>query len=207
MNKTPTTLIIMDGFGLGAGDRRQRRRRRPRRPVLDQLFKRVRPHHAVAPPGWTWVCPTARWATARWATPTSARGRVVYPGSAPHHQAPSRTAASFENPGATARHGRLPASTAPRLHLMRPAVRRRRPLPHRAPVRPAARWPSSKGLKKVYIHALPGRAGRVPHLRHGLRAGAVGKLRRARRGQDRHGDGPLLRHGPRQALGARGEGL
>ena len=36
---------------------------------------------------------------------------------------------------------------------VRPAVRRRRPLPHSAPVRPAGAWPSSKGLDRVYIHA------------------------------------------------------
>ena len=48
---------------------------------------------------------------------------------------------------------------------------------------------------------LPGRPGRLSHLRRGFRGPGRGAVPHHRRGQDRHGDRPLLRHGPGQALG------
>ena len=62
-----------------------------------------------------------------------------------------------------------------------------------------------KGLTKVYIHAFL--AGRLSHLRCGFRDPDCGKVPGSGRGQDRNGDGPLLRHGSGQALGPGGDGL
>ena len=60
------------------------------------------------------------------------------------------------------------------------------------------------GVEKVYVHCfLDGR----DHQRRGLRQAAQGEVRCPRQREDRHRPGPLLGHGPRQALGPRGEGL
>ena len=70
MNKTPTTLIIMDGFGL-SNDTVGNAVRAANTPVLDGLFAEYA-HTTLRPPVLTWACPRARWATARSAIPTSA---------------------------------------------------------------------------------------------------------------------------------------
>ena len=49
------------------GQRHPRRRHAPAGPVF-----RGMPTPRSGPPAWTWACRTGRWATARWATPTSA---------------------------------------------------------------------------------------------------------------------------------------
>ena len=63
MNKTPTTLIIMDGFGIAppADDNAVTLAKTP---VLDKLFQEYA-HTRCPPADWTWVCPPGRWATAR----------------------------------------------------------------------------------------------------------------------------------------------
>ena len=70
MNKTPTTLIIMDGFGL-SNDTVGNAVRAANTPVLDGLFAEYA-HTTLQASGLTWACPRARWATARSAIPTSA---------------------------------------------------------------------------------------------------------------------------------------
>ena len=64
-----------------------------------------------------------------------------------------------------------------------------------------------EGLEQRLRPLLPRRPRRQPHLRRGLRREPPGQVRRARQREDRHHPGPLLGHGPRQALGARAEGL
>ena len=63
------------------------------------------------------------------------------------------------------------------------------------------------GLTKVYVHALLDGRDVPPASGKGLRGRVRGEDEGDRRGRDRHRDGPLLRDGPRQPLGARGEGL
>ena len=53
--KTPTTLIIMDGFALGE-DIPGNAVQAAATPQLDYLWR---------PPALTWVCPKGRWETAR----------------------------------------------------------------------------------------------------------------------------------------------
>ena len=84
MNKTPTTLIIMDGFGLRretAGNAIAA----ANTPRLDQFFQEyahtelsrahvsnsAMPIRSCPPPGWMSACLPGRWATARSATPIS----------------------------------------------------------------------------------------------------------------------------------------
>ena len=201
MNKTPTTLIIMDGFGLRRGGGRQRhprRRHAPAGPVLPG----VRPHGALRlRPG---RGPAGRPDGQQRGGPHQHRRRPGgIPGPAPHHPGHLPTAPLTPESRLPPRHGRLPGKGHQSLHLMGPPLRRRRPLPHRAPVRPAAAGQGEGAGERVYPR-LPGRAGRVPHLRRGLRGPDRGGLPGDRRRQDRHGDGPLLRHGPRQALGPGG---
>ncbi len=74
MNKTPTTLIIMDGFGWT-------------RPAATPCALPTPPSWTAYLPsmpipasasGWTSVCRTGRWATARSATPTSAQAASCF---------------------------------------------------------------------------------------------------------------------------------
>ena len=70
MNKAPTTLIIMDGFGLtdpGPGNAVSL----AQTPQLDRLFAEYA-HTTLSASGLDVGLPAGRWATARWATPTSA---------------------------------------------------------------------------------------------------------------------------------------
>lgn len=70
MNKTPTTLIIMDGFGL-SNDTVGNAVRAANTPVLDGLFAEYA-HTTLQASGLDVGLPRARWATARSAIPTSA---------------------------------------------------------------------------------------------------------------------------------------
>ena len=163
MNKTPTTLIIMDGFGLAVPKRRQRRQRWPKRPVLDRLLPGIRPHHARPPAAWTWVCPPGRWATARWATPTSARGRVVFQ-DLPRISRAIEDGSFFENQAYyTAmddclKHGQ-PRCTCMGL-LSDGGVHSH--IEHLFAL--LRNGQATRALTKVYVHCLPGRPRRVPHL-------------------------------------------
>ena len=63
MNKAPTTLIIMDGFGLtdpGPGNAVSL----AQTPQLTGFSPNM-PTPPCPPAAWTWVCPPGRWATAR----------------------------------------------------------------------------------------------------------------------------------------------
>lgn len=91
MNKTPTTLIIMDGFGLApASD--DNAVTLAKTPVLDRLFQEYA-HTTLSASGLDVGLPAGRWATARWATPTSAEA-VWCSRICPASAAPSTMAAS-----------------------------------------------------------------------------------------------------------------
>ena len=95
--KTPTTLIIMDGFGLGPKTSGQRGAKRAERPIWTSIFKEYARVHACLPPAWTWACLRGRWATARWATPTSARAGWCSR-TCPASAGPSTDGEFFKNP-------------------------------------------------------------------------------------------------------------
>ena len=75
----------MDGFGLTEPGPGQRRLSGARRPCSISCFAECAHTELSASPVWTWVCPPARWATARSVTPTSAAAGWCFricPGSA-----------------------------------------------------------------------------------------------------------------------------
>ena len=128
-------------------------------------------------------------------------------GSAPHQPAPSTTARSSKIRPIT-RRWTTARQRGARLHLYGPALRRRRPLPHPSTSSPCCAWRSRSGADAGLHPRLSRRARRLPLLRQGLRRRSapreceklgVGKIATVTR--------PLLRDGPRQALGARAEGL
>ena len=63
------------------------------------------------------------------------------------------------------------------------------------------------GVERVFVHAFMDGRDTLPTSGAGYIAAARAEDARIRRGQDRHHQRPLLRHGPRQALGARAQGL
>ena len=204
MNKTPTTLIIMDGFGLRQ-ETEGNAIRAAATPRLDQFFQEYA--HTTLPGLRPGRGPAGRADGQQRGGPHQHRRRPGgVPGPAPDHQGHRRRRASYENPAylhamdACLEKGTVPAPDGP-------AVRRRRPLPHRPPVRPAAAWRSDRGLEQVYIHAFLDGRDVSPTSGAGLCGPDRGKVPGDRRGQDRHGHGPVLRHGPGQALGPGGGGL
>ena len=64
-----------------------------------------------------------------------------------------------------------------------------------------------QGLREVFVHCLMDGRDTPPQSGADYLSAAGGGDRQDRGGQDRHGDRPLLRHGPRQPLGAGREGL
>ena len=82
MNKTPTTLIIMDGFGLASASD-DNAVTLAKTSVLDRLFKEYA-NTTLSASGLDVGLPPDRWATARSATPTSAAAGWYFRGSALH---------------------------------------------------------------------------------------------------------------------------
>ena len=64
-----------------------------------------------------------------------------------------------------------------------------------------------RGLPRVYVHCFLDGRDVGPKTGAGYVAEARRRVRQARQLQDSHHPGPLLGHGPRQALGAPAEGL
>ncbi|MFR4758396.1 MAG: hypothetical protein ACLT9P_10180 [Evtepia gabavorous] len=75
--KTPTTLIIMDGFGLDGPLRRQRSRSTPPPPVWTGCFPRL-PSASWPPPAWMWDCPTGQMGNSEVGHTNIGAGRVVF---------------------------------------------------------------------------------------------------------------------------------
>ena len=140
----PVLLVILDGWGIRK--EREDNAIAPRRhPEPGPRLARDYPSPSCRPPGSPSGCPTGRWATRRWATPTSAPG-----GSSTRtwsaSTAPSRTASSSQNPvllaaigpgqGATARRSTCSASspTAASTPSMDHLLRAARAAPRRAGV-------------------------------------------------------------------------
>ena len=168
MNKTPTTLIIMDGFGIAPTERTGNAITPGQaRPVLDRLFAGIRPHQPVRLR--TGRGPARRADGQQRGGPHQHRRAAAWCSRiCPASASAIEDGSFFQNQAyIKAMDDCLKNGTA--LHLYGPAVRRRRPLPHRPPVRPAATWPRSKGLEQGLCPLLPGRPRRAPHLRQGLR--------------------------------------
>ena len=148
MNKTPTTLIIMDGFGLRA-ETEGNAIRAAATPRLDQFFQEFA-HTELSASGLDVGLPEGQMGNSEVGHTNIGAGRVVFQ-DLPRITKSIADGTSFSQSRLSPRHGRLPGEG----HLPAPdgpAVRRRRPLPPGAPVRPAA-LAKKQGLEKVYIHA------------------------------------------------------
>ena len=149
MNKTPTTLIIMDGFGLTnpASGNAIRAAKTPR---LDQFFQEFA-HTQLQASGLDVGLPEGQMGNSEVGHTNIGAGRWCSR-TCPASPSPFRMATSFQNPAychamdACLEKGHVPAPDGP-------SVRRRRPLPPDPPVRPAENGQGAGALEKVYIHA------------------------------------------------------
>ena len=150
MNKTPTTLIIMDGFGL-SNDTVGNAVRAANTPVLDGLFAEYA-HTTLQASGLDVGLPDGPDGQQRGRPYQHRRRPRRVPGPAAHHHARSRTVRSLKIPPTT-RRWTTALQKGSALHLLRSALHRRRALHARPPLRAFKDGASIKGLKRVYIHA------------------------------------------------------
>ena len=125
---------------------------------------------------------------------TIGSGRILYQDLMRVTRA-SRDGALLREPGARRRVRAGARSAGGDVHLLGPRLLRRRPLAHRPPPRPARARPAEGMEERTWIHAFTDGRDVSPHA-------AAADLARASRRADRHRRRPLLRDGPRQALGA-----
>ncbi len=183
MNKTPTTLIIMDGFGLRRRDGRQRRRRRQHAPCWTSSSRNT-PIPSCPPPGWTWACLPGRWATARWATPTSAQAGWCFR-TCPASAKSIEDGDFFENPAYVARHGRLPGKAALPCTCMG-LLSDGGVHSHIDHLFALMKMAKDSGLERVYIHAFLDGRDVSPTSGADYVTRTRGTVPGAGRGQDRH---------------------
>ena len=195
MNKTPTTLIIMDGFGL-SDEVKGNAVRGANTPVLDRLNGEYA-HTQLSASGLDVGLPAGQMGNSEVGHTNIGGGRVVFQ-DLPRISRAIEDGTFFENPAYNAAMDAcLEKGTALHLYGLLSNGGVHSTVEH---VWALLKMAGIKGLKRVYLHCFL-RARRLPHLRRGLRRRGAEKVRRARRRQDRDRHGPLLRHGPRQALG------
>ena len=195
----PVVLMVLDGWGAGAG--RPRQRREPGRHARHGRAAGPRTRTARwTRPARPWDCRRARWATPRSATSTSAPA-----------------ASSTRTSRASARRSRTATSSATACSCRRST----------RPPGAAARCTSWAWCREGGVHSdlghleaclelaarervrarrrarLPGRPRHAAAQRQGLPRARAGQDGRARPRPLRRGLRPLLRHGPRHALGPR----
>ena len=149
MNKTPTTLIIMDGFGLSdhVGGNAVKAAKTPR---LDQFFQEYA-HTELSASGLDVGLPEGQMGNSEVGHTNIGAGRVVFQ-DLPRITKAIADGDFFTNPAYQhAMDACKEKGTA--LHLMGPSFRWRCPLPHPASLRPFEAGPRDKGLERVYIHA------------------------------------------------------
>ena len=174
-------------------------------PNLDRLFARVPLRTTLAAPGSPSGCPRDRWATPRSATSTSAPA-ASSTRSSRASTSRSRTAPSSTTPCSPRRStprsppGERSTSWA---SLSDGGVHSHQ----RAPLRAARDGACARGASRVYVHGFLDGRDVPPQSGLGYVRALEGVLARARRGRDRDGHGPLLRHGPGQPLGPRRAGV
>ncbi len=202
MNKTPTTLIIMDGFGLRQ-ETEGNAIRAAATPRLDQFFREYA-HTTLRASGLDVGLPDGQMGNSEVGHTNIGAGRVVF------QDLPRITKAiadgSFdENPAY--RHAMdacLEKGTS--LHLMG-LLSDGGVHSHLEHLFALLRLAKRRGLEHVYLHAFLDGRDVSPTSGADFVAQTVAAVPGDRRGQDRHGHGPVLCHGPGQALGPGGGGL
>ena len=193
----PVVLVVLDGFGLGDGGPGDATAL-ARAPFFAEAARAPSAARRSRRRARRSACPTGRWATPRSATPRSARAASSTWTScaSPRRSTPASSRHCPRSAGAAAAaaaRGRGAPPDGPRL-------RRRRAQLARAPVRDPAPARDQRRIRPI-LHAFTDGRDTAPRCARDLRRAARGALPRARR-LHRDGLGPLLRDGPRQALGA-----
>ena len=201
-NKTPTVLVIMDGFGMGAPG--------PgnavtlaNTPVLDRLFAE-NANTTLSASGLDVGLPAGQMGNSEVGHTNIGGGRVVFQ-DLPRISRAIETGEFFKNPAYNkAMDDCLEKGSSLHLYGLLSSGGVHSTVEHLWALLQMAK---DKGLERVYIHAFLDGRDVSPHQRQGLCSPVRGKVPQDRRGQDRHRHGPLLRHGSRQTLGAAADGL
>ena len=190
-------LVILDGWGLaapGPGNAISL----ANTPVFDAPLGRATRTPSSPPRAATSACPTARWATPRSATSTSAPGRSssrTWPGST----TPIADGSFFENEALLGACERARKSPRGRLHLLG-LVSDGGVHSGWEHIEATIELASQEGVPDVVFHAFTDGRDTLPHGGRSYLAELERWLRQA--GRDRHRQRPLLRDGPRHPLGA-----
>ena len=192
----PIVLTVLDGWGYRA-ETAGNAIALARKPNYDRLLAEF-PNTLIHTSGPSVGLPEGQMGNSEVGHMNMGAGRVVQMDITRIDQAIA-TGALFHNDLLLERHAaRARTTTAP----AGPAERRRRALAHRASVCPAAHGAAKQGRARLRP-LLPRRPRHATEQRHRLPAPAPAENARARRRPHRLAHRPLLRHGPRQPLGAR----
>lgn len=199
--KTPTTLIIMDGFGLRAEEQGNAVKSAPT-PVLDKLFAE-NPTSQLSASGLDVGLPVGQMGNSEVGHTNIGAGRVVFQ-DLPRITKAIEDGSFFQNPAY--RKAMLAAKeqgTAVHLFglLSDGGVHS-----HITHIEAAVKMAAELGCPKTYVHCFLDGRGRPSHLGQGLRDPDAGVLPPVRR-SDCHRPGTLLRHGPGHQLGPDRESL
>ena len=193
MKKTPTVLLIMDGFGLAAPGP-YNAVSEAATPRLDALWS-AWPHTELAASGLDVGLPAGQIGNSEVGHTNIGAGRVVFQ-DLPRITNAVADGSFFQNEAYLAAGARRGAA------YPRPALKRRRPQPHRPHLCAAGAREARRAPPRLCPRIL-GRARRRAHERARLCPRAGGKMRRARHRRGRHRAGQVLGHGPRRARGPR----
>ncbi len=200
--KTPTTLIIMDGFGLGPKYPGNAVANTPK-PNLDKIFKEC-PGCRLSASGLDVGLPEGQMGNSEVGHTNIGAGRVVFQ-DLPRISRDIDSGDFFQNPAyLEAMDNCREWGTA--LHLMG-LLSDGGVHSHITHLFALLKMAKEQGLEKVYVHCFLDGRDVPPSSGKRYVEQLQAKLQRAGRGQDRHGHGPLLRHGPGQALGPGAAGL
>jgi 2,3-bisphosphoglycerate-independent phosphoglycerate mutase len=195
-------LIIMDGFGLapaGPGNAVST----AKKPNIDRLFSE-NPFTRLSASGLDVGLPEGQMGNSEVGHTNIGAGRVVFQ-DLPKITRDIETGGFFKNPAY--------------VKAMDDAVENGRPLhilgllsdggvhSHIKHIFAILDMAKDRGVKNVYVHCFLDGRDVPPKSGAGLCQDARRQVRRAGQRPHRHHPGPVLRHGPRQALGARGGGL
>ena len=198
----PTALIILDGYGIGEPNDGNAVYL-AKTPVMDALLARC-PHPASPPPASTSASRPAKMGNSEVGHTNIGAGRVVFQ-DLPKISREVENGDFFKNPAYLKAMADAKESGGA-LHVLG-LLSDGGVHSHITHIFALLDMAKREGLEARLRPLLPRRPRREPHLRRGLRREPPGKVRLSRQREDSDHTGPLLGHGPRQALGARAEGL
>ena len=203
-NVKPTALIILDGYGIGEPERRQRHLSSPRRPSWTSCWPDC-PHTQLSASGLDVGLPEGQMGNSEVGHTNIGAGRVVYQ-DLPRITNAVKDGSFFENPAyVKAMDDAL--ATGGALHVLG-LLSDGGVHSHITHIFAILEMAKRRGLPRVYVHCFLDGRDVEPQDRRGLRrSSSRPSAQKLGNCEDRHHPGPLLGHGPRQALGAPAEGL